>query len=445
MTPRGHALDQMRVERFDPVNALFHSPTEYVFPQLQNREAIIPNDVVLDKMLEEFVRGEFGSQRNPEPPPSPWVIEDADRISIGDLKTYLETCENELVFSGIASGIIKRSSGDTIAQVRDLLEHPILGNVANKKYNGSLLDEALRNCLETKKRLCIIVPGFPFKDQNIFRTQCGAGHVDLAEIALLVRLHLLSIAIFQVHPYGMDWLIVTDGTAYAPMFRVDQQAVKRYHERLLHLREQLNIYGTVAFVDLEEVCHHLGDNSLGEDIFDSVKEAVASGLERILDRKGEIHETFRTLVRGIKWNMNFRDVAADLSLDRELLWLLITAESPDRLTKDNAQRWHALDELAVKSAIAYAAYNLTVRILRVFENVFPSCLRGTTHAKADQIAVPSLGISPWNGVALAESGLLGSTNVRVEPLYKASRRGALRAYYLEDDVDPFFYSVSSVS
>lgn len=137
-----------------------------------------------------------------------------------------------------------------------------------------------------------------------------------------------------------------------------------------------------------------------------------------------------------------KDVATDLSLNRETLWLLITSESPDTLTEVDAERWRTLDELAVKSALDYAAYNLAIRILRVFEIIFPSCLRGTTHAKADQIAVPSLGISPWNGVAVAESGLLGSTNVRVEPLYKASRRGALRAHYLDDDKDPFYYSVS---
>lgn len=200
LTPKGHALDQVRVERFDPVNALFHSPTEYVFPQLQNCEAVLPDDDALDMMLEEFVRGEFGSQRTPEPPPSDWVIEDGERISMGDLKTYLATCENELVFSGITSGIITRSSGNIIAQIRDLFEHPLLGNLANKKYNGPLLDKVLGDRLETKKRLCILVPGFPFKDQNIFRTQCDAGHVDLAEVALLVRLHLLSIAVFQVHP-----------------------------------------------------------------------------------------------------------------------------------------------------------------------------------------------------------------------------------------------------
>src|SRR2546425_13292511 len=61
--PPGHSLRQARVERYDPINGLFHSPTEYYYLPMESVVPLRPSDVDIGQLFQEFVRGEFGSKK----------------------------------------------------------------------------------------------------------------------------------------------------------------------------------------------------------------------------------------------------------------------------------------------------------------------------------------------------------------------------------------------
>ena len=439
--PPGHSLRQARVERYDPINGLFHSPTEYYYLPIESVVPLRPSDVDIGQLFQEFVRGEFGSKKKSRGDCPPDLMAQAsENISYRTLLRYLEVCERQLVWSGLAGGIVKGTKRDMVAQLGELLSSPLLGNKENAKLSSSEWSAILQPLVSQQHRICFIVPGFPFKDQNPFRTAAHAGHADLGEIALLIRLHVLTMASFQVHPFGVDWLIVSDGHAYAPILRVDEHHVNEYQRQLRLYRDLLNIYGSVGILELKDLCAHLGRDAAGEPIFDVTNRYISARLRELTERCSEIAMSFATLVRGVKWNLNFRDIAKEYAVDRLTYWLLLNSDGSTARGKSWEKLWRLFDDLAREAALAYASFNLAIRCHKLFESLFPQSVRATTHAKKGQIAVPALGdVTPWNGVAFVRGSELSATSVAVEPLYRLARYGSITPKVIRSGEPPLYY------
>jgi pyoverdine/dityrosine biosynthesis protein Dit1 len=439
--PPGHSFRQERVERYDPINGLFHSPTEYYYVPIASLVPLRPADEDIGQFFQEFVRGEFGSKKKSRGAcPVDLMAQASENISYRTLLRYLEVCERQLVWSGLAGGIVSGTNRDMVAQLGELLSSPLLGNKDNAKLSSEEWSATLQPLVSQQHRVCFIVPGFPFKDQNPFRTAAHAGHVDLGEIALLIRLHVLTMASFQVHPFGVDWLIVSDGHAYAPILRIDDHHVNEYQRQLRLYRDLLNIYGSVSILELTDLCAHLGTEAGGEPIFDVTKRYVSARLRELIGASSDIATSFNTLVRGVKWNMNFQDIAKDRSIDRSTHWLLLDSDESTARGQSWEELWKLFDNLARDAALAYASFNLTIRFHKLFESLFPQSIRATTHAKKGQIAVPELGeVTPWNGVAFVRGSELSATSVVVEPLYRLARYGSISSKAIRSGEPPLYY------
>lgn len=445
--PAGHTLIPNRVERYDPNSGIFFAPIEYEYKELEYCNDNPPSQQWVQEAFVAFVRGEFGSPstRGEYPGQAEWATQKT--ASERDILTYRDRCENELLYSGLIDDLIANSGPRMSDQLYSLFTNPILGNRETSKYlNLNEFSAQVGPLIEQHDRLRFILPSFPFKDQNVFRTEAPPSHVDLGEIATLVRLHVLALAMFQVHPFGADWIVVSDGLAYAPIFQVDINEATAYRNQLLEYRNQLNIQGTVSVIDLKEMTRKLRSRQAGFEIFDQTVAQIQDAIEEMVKPEtGQVYESFRVLTRGMKWNMNTRTLGEHL--EWEDLWTILSTELIDDVPPRLLTAWQEIDKLGVKAASTYAAFNLALRYHSVFDRVLPNSLRATMHPKAGQIAVPRLGeLFAWNGVGVLRDERLGPTSVETWPLYKLIKEcPSAIPYLLYGQGAPLYYLFPSGS
>ncbi|MBI5221003.1 MAG: L-tyrosine/L-tryptophan isonitrile synthase family protein [Candidatus Liptonbacteria bacterium] len=273
-----------------------------------------------------------------------------------------------------------------------------------------------------------ILPAFPFKDQTPFRSCAPARHVDFGEIALLARLHIIALAIYQIYNFSAEWIIVSDSVAYAPLFGIEVSEARTYRERLRAYRHLLNMNRTVHILDLDDMTTRIdGFQDVYSHIVDKLKWMRASGI--LADR-------FRVLARGMKWNINTRPYLEKGRCSWEHLWNMLDQENPETSTAVAKE----IDTLSQDAGLHYAAHNLTMKHLDLLRCCFPDAIRATVHPKPGQVAIPMLGETfPWNGTALLAHKRLGPEAVQTVPLYKILRAAHSIPVYLPGAEAPFFF------
>lgn len=425
------ALAPRRALQYDHSSMLFHSPVFYDQIPITS-SALDLDDNWIAASFKSSVLGEakYSASKGLTCP----ALETQSKEYVNEfiIHSFLETCEAHCVYSGLLDTVIQDKTLDLSQKVLSLLSHEVIGNKENRKY---LKSEDLRAKIETayerKVPLLFIVPSFPFKDANPFRTSAPPSHVDFGEVALLIRLHSLGLALAQIYPYGVEWIIVSDGVVYAPIFDVDTNEATRYIKRIREYRNHLNLQNTIHILEMQQMVQRL-------DGFSQVYERIKERLQ-FLASESSLEDTLRTLIRGMRWNINttqFRD-----SYSLQAIWDGLNAQEP---ANDPASRevFHLINEKSRKTAIEYASFNLTMKNLSVLETFFPSAIRATVHAKPGQVAIPRVGeVYPWNGVAFLESGPIAPPSVHSLPLHKILFKANVRPYFLYHGDFPFFFSV----
>lgn len=437
--PAGHAVICRRSPAFDYYSGLQHSPHRYSVQPAQAATDELPTEAWVWDAFMQFVRGEFGQARIPRPaPPRPLIVPgppaDEDRVML----EYLDSCEENLVYHGVAAAIA-REAGDSVRQgLYAMITHPVLGNPANvRNVDYDALSGSIEALLEHKQRLQFVMPSFPFKDQNMFRCIGPASHVDLGEAALLARLHTLSMAMYQVHPYGVDWVILSDGLAYSEILRVEESDCRAYFENLRACRDVLDIGGSVHILDLRSLTQKIVSESGNPNIFDQTAAHISRALRSGLEARSDIQGAFAILRHGMKRNMSWKDVSSDF--EWEVWWDVLQALDPadvDLSARDVALEVH---NLATTAAFDYAAFNLALRFHNAISRILPSTVRATVHPKPGQVAVPKLGSEyPWNGMALIRGDSVSVDSVEVAPLYSLGSEGTTVVRHNSGDGAPFF-------
>lgn len=308
------------------------------------------------------------------------------------------------------------SSGSIEAGIYSALTAPFLGNKANRGFlNEQTFASQIGPSIRDHQRLQFLLPAFPFKDQNLFRTEAQPEHIDLGEIALLIRLHALALAFFQFHPFGADWIVLADGASYAHALGVDVKQAHEYRENLRNWRNALNLQGTVSILDLDEVAKK-ADGVANRGRFDAMLEHIKRALSRLRTPNEAMQQAFAVLMRGMAWNLATRSY--DTRHARREIWQAVTQFGADGVRYDPLSS--EIRERSEIAALHYGAYNLTLRWLEIADRMFPNAIRATVHPKANQVAVPSLGdVYPWNGVPIVRGSTFAVNEVSVQAWYRA--------------------------
>lgn len=427
---RPQALERHRTSVFDVEACMSMAPMRYIGQPLTFRSEL-PDDDWIVATLTSFVRGEFPARTSRTEPLGMPNLKHRE-VGAEFLQEFLANSERlDPILKQTGSSNNPRQMAETIYE---LLCDPRVGSKRNRRNNKveSFIADLVAT-IERESRLLFILPGFPFKDQNRFRVPYRAEEPDLADISFLIRLHRLTQALYQVHPYGADVLILSDGSLYGDLFGVSQESVDRYSHRLRGYRNQLNLQGTISSIPLRDLMAKPDTRGL---VPLDLSEEVENRLRRLYVSMPDLSDVFADLKAGIKRNMNSSDLLSDV--DSEMARAIIYSPEPPG-APSMAKRWLQFDHLSENAAIRYAAANLTLKWLDIIMSHFPGSIRGTVHPKPGQFALAgSGGAYAWNGVALSNGWPRSIDDVKVSPFFALADHPSVVQVSFHDGLPAFF-------
>lgn len=438
------SLRRPRVVRFDPNACATYAPTVYEATTAEIRTDL-PTDEWIAEALHAFIRTEFSEERQRHPEPdftSPEIteIEVSDSI-LHALARQVDSEIEEISRNFPSAGDVGRPE-DLARQIYDLLCHPQVGSRVNLRH----VDEAefvasVTPKIEAQERLLLVLLGFPFKDQNRLRVNDEADQPDLGEISLLLRLYRAIQAIYQLHPYGADILVLTDGELYQEIFGVSAASVARYAEVLKAYRSNLNLQGAVSFIPLSSLVErasvplHDEPQPVGAK---AVQQFIRERLQALVISNASLRVPVDHLIAGMKWNHESRKLLKDLT--QKEAWEIL-AGAKEEVSPSLAGRWVDLHQRASESAISYASANLMLRWLDLVRAYFPDAVRCTIHAKPGQICLTKASAAfPWNGVAWTLDWPTSIDDFEVRPWFALNQLGPLRKVTVRSIGRPYFYT-----
>jgi hypothetical protein len=185
--PIGHRLTPNRLEVLDPSSGLVYAPAHFTREPIEAVTDELPDEDWIARSFLEFVRGEIRPSGSRGQMPSEPTIVGTVPTTFRSAEAYLARCEEDLVYSGLPRGLTG-ADGTMVSRLHALVCHPVLGHDANaRSVPVDAFTAQVQPLIDRKLRLQFVLPAFPFKDQNIFRTQAPPGHVDLAELSLLTN------------------------------------------------------------------------------------------------------------------------------------------------------------------------------------------------------------------------------------------------------------------
>lgn len=414
-----------RINQFDPYASMSRSPVEYLLSPFEI-EKDYPSELWIKTAFESFVRDEIVTTDSSYPSDFFPKIKHEVRISDVCLAEFVQHSEWE---NSVQVELPKDNSENEMAlSIYKLLCNPQIGSSKNKNNNNvNLFLQHILPLLEEKKRLLFVLPGFPFKDQNRFRVPYGADCVDYSEITFLVRLHNLIQTLYQVHPFGADALVLSDGRLYKDIFYVSEDQVEEYQWRLKYYRNKLNLQGDVSIVDLKEMIDRANVSGAIDEILSFLEETIKNNFLE--------SSTFASLVQGMKWNMNSKLLLGNL--DDVDAWSIIKMQRNQ--VKDNLiPLWDDYHSKAIESAIKYAAVNLMLKWTDLIKKFFPESIRCTVHPKKNQFAL-SMNYA-WNGVAWAEKWPRSIKDIKTIPFYMLGEQSEIYLVKMHSTNYPCFFT-----
>lgn len=418
-------LRTKRITQFDPYAAMSRSPVQYLLTPFEVTQTL-PDDEWINDSLSSFIRDEIMITESDTPTHFSPVIK--GEIQVPD-EVLLEFVQNSEWENLVQIELPKNNSAQEMANsIYKLLCNSQIGSSKNKNNNNlEEFSEHILPLLEERKRLLFVLPGFPFKDQNRFRVPYGADCVDFSEIAFLVRLHNLAQTLYQVHPFGAETIVLSDGRLYKDIFYIQDKQVEEYQWRLIYYRNKLNLQGGISVIDLKEMI----DKANAKGVITN----ILSYLDEVIRAKYSETQMFSRLIQGIKWNMNTKELLRDLE-DSDA-WQIIKLQRHQVDTR-LLSRWDEFHEKATNSAIEYAKVNLMLKWTDLIKKFFPESIRCTVHPKKDQFALTTN--YAWNGVAWSEKWPKSIKDIQTTPYYSLCKQPEVYLVKMHSTNYPCFFT-----
>lgn len=421
-----YGLRTSRIIQFDPYASMSRCPVKYIMEKF-NLKTGFPSEQWLADSLIQFIREEGMIS----------AVENRQQFSPeidGEIYLSDEYLDNFLLNSEWENFLkVELPKDDTYSQMANC----VYGLLCNQKIGSS--KNAINNdkrefvsqilpLLEQRKRLMFILPGFPFKDQNKFRVPYDASCVDFSEISLLIRLHNLVQTLYQVHPFGAEVIVLSDGRLYQDIFCIDSKDIVEYQWRLLDYRNKLNIQGDVSIIDLKDLIERADENGEVSVIIDYIESVISNNFVST--------DLFLNLIQGMKWNLNSRRILKDYNDDDS--WSIIKNRRSD-VRGELFGVWDEYHDLAKKAAVRYAAINLALKWTDLIHMFFPESIRCTVHPKKGQFAL-AMGYA-WNGVAWSERWPKSLKDISTVPFCSLGEYYKVKLARFQSTKSPCFFTI----
>lgn len=432
------SLNRKRTVNFSVYEGMSHSPLRYYLNQFE-LSAELPSTEFISEHLNNLIKVEFSnnpSAQNYNFNKHPQVKK---TTSLSE-EEFLDFIKKSEWPQRISLPIIDENSPEQIAgAIFDILCNSKIGNYKNKINNSKeeFIQQLIPKILD-KERIMFVLLGFPFKDQNRFRVPYDADNIDFSEISLMLRLFSLTQTIYQVHPYGVDIVVLTDGGLYKDIFEIENSLVDSYFQKLKHYRNKLNLQGAISFIPLNSLIDR-ASNSI--NLNQQIKHIENTIVELLELNKNGISEQFEILLQGIKWNMNNSISIFDNLTETEVLSII---KSQRNEVESNLYKiWDEYNDLAKNASIRYAAINIIMKYHDLINNFFPESIRSTVHPKKGQFGLTSSQNSfPWNGVAYSKDWPNNTDDIRCVPYYSLCDENHLMQITFPNSSDTCFFTSS---
>jgi pyoverdine/dityrosine biosynthesis protein Dit1/GNAT superfamily N-acetyltransferase len=432
------SLSRHREAQYSLYAGMTHFPLRYTMSPFL-LELNIPNEDWVIKNLQTFIKTEFaenGDNKNSLLPDN-WPI-NIDKTIYFPKHLFEKFFISSEWSNRINIEIPNENSPNEVANcIYNLLCDSKIGSHKNKTNNNRIdFINRIIPTIKEKSRLLFVLPGFPFKDQNRFRVPFDGNIPDFGEISFMIRLYNITQTIYQVHPYGADVVVLTDGDLYKNIFGISENTIAEYSNRLVEYRNTLNIQGAISFISLKEMI----DRSSNDGVAWRIKDQIKTQLQNLInDKNQDVFESFKALVSGMKWNLETRNSISDCS--DEICWKILKFEKHE-IEVNYQDKWQQVHNRATNAAFEYAAVNLMLRWTNLISLFFPDAIRGTIHPKPNQFALSSGGTYAWNGVAFSKRWPKTIDDIRVVPFLSLASCENLKQVKFENSNLPCFYTES---
>lgn len=433
------SLSRQRVPQYSVYAGMTHFPLKYTMsPFVLSSE--MPSAEWIAESFKKFIKTEFSDDEqlsNPQLPIRwPPKIDNILQLSDHYFDNFLKSSE----WSGrININLPNEDSPRDIAlSIYDLLCGPKIGSKSNSSNNcKEEFVEKIIPTIKEKSRLLFVLPGFPFKDQNRFRVPFDGGMPDMAEISFMIRLYNLTQTIYQVHPYGVDIVVLSDGELYQKIFGVSEDVVKSYKSRLISYRNRLNLQGAISFLSLKDLIDRSSEKMLAWEISHFIREVLQS---LVKSRDTDITRFFDILVSGMKWNLESRSSLHTIPDD--VCWKILRLNI-DEVQTEYEEVWHEINARAINAAFEYASVNLMLKWTNLIFSFFPDAIRGTIHPKPGQFALAGPGSTyAWNGVAASKKWPKNIDDIKATPFMSLNSFSKINKVEFEGTGLPCFFTES---
>lgn len=440
------SLTRRRTLRFDAHSCSTYSPTEYISTPF-NIRSDFPDDTWIKTALREFVRTEF-SDRKKSASPTDRLPPEIDEVEVSHsfLDALVRNTASEVseIVSELSSASESNDPEEMAQQIFRLLCDPRIGSRLNEEHvDRESFIRKIAASISAQERLLLVLLGFPFKDQNMLRVADEPDRPDVGEIAFLMRLFRITQAIYQLHPYGADVVVLTDGLLYGRIFGVSDVHVHRYLANLKFVRSELNLQGAVSFISLSDLIERTDGATSSHDmpsLASAIKDHIEARLRFIFENDGDLRSAFGNLISAMRWNYNSKELLRNLSAHDS--FTVMTSDASE-MPRHLLGHFSSLQAVASSAAFLYAATNLMLRWTELVSKFFPDAIRCTVHAKPGQFCISRSGASfPWNGVAWADEWPISIDDFDVRPFSSLGQHGPIRKVVIRSLGMPYFFTTS---
>ena len=288
---------------------------------------------------------------------------------------------------------------------------------------SELIRQKISRAVAKKSRIGLVLPGFTIKCFNVLRVESRRSP-DLAELASLLRLWEICYQIGKVYPPGAEFVVLTDGLAYARMFGEDPYFAICHRQTLASWLNLLQLESTIKIVDL---------TTLLPTNFTRASAKVARHLAKEWRQTNDL-TPLAEFVTNTKGLVNYE---VEIMRDMQLFYKFQEAHGDKELTHANIES--QIITKAVQTTFQYETFLRTLSELDVIGKKYPAHLLCTGRPKPGQLGINFIHEKsnnfPWNGVGVISKS--GHVNVHPESVVKYSPD--YTPVYIKGDHAAFYY------
>lgn len=316
----------------------------------------------------------------------------------------------------------------SLAKYGTLPAEHVLRVLISRKYRKGKLSSVLRSSIKKYVReiinqnvpLKIVLPSFPFKSIEI--SKCRRRIPDIAELASLTHLWLLTEMIRYGYGIGMHIFILSDGLALRHAYNISSYHCIIYMKKIEQWLKEAGFEKSISILNFNEI---ITQN------FPTFWSRMSSRMSLI---NYENHPQFQSVFRSFFNNISTKVLAPSIMHSSLLGNLNIVNES----IEDRANQ-------AKGASSYYLAFWDLIQEMNVIEKVFPSAIRLSPHDyRDDRMTIHLLNerqtILPWMGVGvIKKKGTIREDAITARKEVDVIMSNIWKPVFLNGEETPFAY------